>query len=107
MLTRNKLFGILTGLVEEHRKTDNFFQALHFKANFFKINTIMNGITKKYENVEVKSCFDMNSDIEEQREFRYIEFVSIEGLSDYIKENYGELINEIQDNGKTVELTIK
>lgn len=107
MLTRNELFGILTGLVEEHRKTENFFQALNFKGNFFKINTIMNGLVQKFESLDIQECFDSESKRVEQREFRYISFIAEAGLEDYIKDNYSHLIDTIHNNGKIVELTIK
>lgn len=96
MLTRNELFGILTGLVEEHRKTDNFFQALKFKENFFKINTLMNGIMSNYESgVDVIQCFDFESTDQYINSFRYIQFINITGLEEFLKENYMNIIEEI------------
>lgn len=86
MLTVNKLFGFLTGLVEEHRKTENFFQALKYKKNFFKINTLMEKVKSEFENVEIVECFDHESEDEHVSTFRQISFNNIYGLSEFLIE---------------------
>lgn len=86
MLTVNKLFGFLTGLVEEHRKTENFFQALKYKKNFFKINTLMEKVKSEFKNVEIVECFDYDNEDELISTFRQISFKNINGLLQFLIE---------------------
>lgn len=95
MVSKNELFGILTGLVEEHRKTNNFFQALKYKENFFKINKLILGLSSKFEDIHLDYCFDYESEDEHISSFRFISFTKFDGMVEFIKENYSGLIENI------------
>lgn len=105
MLTVNKLFGFLTGLVEEHRKTENFFQALKFRQNFFKINNLMEKVKSEFNNIEVVECFDYESEDEHISTFRQISFVNQYGLSEFILDL--DMVEQVYQCEDLIIVTIK
>jgi type IV secretory pathway VirB4 component len=95
MVSKNELYGILTGLVEEHRKTENFFKGLIYKDNFFKLNLIVMELSSKFDTIQLDGCFDYESEDIHIKSFRFISFTKVDGMIEFIKEKYDSLIEDI------------
>lgn len=86
MKEKDQAFGFLTTLVEEHRKSSNFFKALPYFHNYERVYNLINAIDEEIaEDLQVISCFDFDSKDEYENSFRSITVIKTKKLETFLK----------------------